>query len=156
MFQDQVSPWYRWWKSTVNVRLVMEPMQRERQPQNSLPIPRNSEDTEPFAVVTVNSTAATPVSSTRIDPTRISKDQRPTIWDGEERAWGKSFRVQPQVIQGKSKGKSLLAFFLPGRPFHWGFFNLLLHQQTRRQCTQTKISNIKYKSFRMDWELWII
>nr|XP_012137475.1 PREDICTED: uncharacterized protein LOC105662077 [Megachile rotundata] len=23
--KDQVSPWYRWWKSTVNVRLVMDP-----------------------------------------------------------------------------------------------------------------------------------
>ncbi|KAF3430670.1 hypothetical protein E2986_13400 [Frieseomelitta varia] len=23
--QDQVSPWYRWWKSTVNVRLIRDP-----------------------------------------------------------------------------------------------------------------------------------
>ncbi|XP_015437421.1 PREDICTED: uncharacterized protein LOC107192631, partial [Dufourea novaeangliae] len=25
MGKEQVSPWYRWWKSTVNVRLIMDP-----------------------------------------------------------------------------------------------------------------------------------
>ncbi|XP_076680428.1 uncharacterized protein LOC143375326 [Andrena cerasifolii] len=31
--KDQVSPWYRWWKSTVNVRLIMDP-QLFRRPSN--------------------------------------------------------------------------------------------------------------------------
>ncbi|XP_076292465.1 uncharacterized protein LOC143214859 isoform X2 [Lasioglossum baleicum] len=31
--KEQVSPWYRWWKSTVNVRLIMDP-QLFRRPSN--------------------------------------------------------------------------------------------------------------------------
>ncbi|XP_034180415.1 E3 ubiquitin-protein ligase MARCHF8 isoform X2 [Osmia lignaria lignaria] len=33
--KDQVSPWYRWWKSTVNVRLVMDPQLFRRPPNDS-------------------------------------------------------------------------------------------------------------------------
>ncbi|CAK9822979.1 E3 ubiquitin-protein ligase MARCHF3 [Anthophora retusa] len=33
--KDQLSPWYRWWKSTVNVRLIMDP-HNYRRPSNEL------------------------------------------------------------------------------------------------------------------------
>ncbi|KAL6436637.1 hypothetical protein ACFW04_004829 [Cataglyphis niger] len=32
--RDQVSPWYRWWKSTVNVRLVVDPQLLRRRPSD--------------------------------------------------------------------------------------------------------------------------
>ncbi|KYN06604.1 hypothetical protein ALC62_02458 [Cyphomyrmex costatus] len=41
---DQVSPWYRWWKSTVNVRLVVDPQLLHRRPSDESSQDRESHD----------------------------------------------------------------------------------------------------------------
>ncbi|KAG5325751.1 MARH3 ligase, partial [Pseudoatta argentina] len=42
--RDQVSPWYRWWKSTVNVRLVVDPQLLRRRPSDESSQDRESHD----------------------------------------------------------------------------------------------------------------
>ena len=44
LLQDQVSPWYRWWKSTVNVRLVVDPQLLRRRPSDESSQDRESHD----------------------------------------------------------------------------------------------------------------
>ncbi|XP_018363674.1 PREDICTED: E3 ubiquitin-protein ligase MARCH3 isoform X1 [Trachymyrmex cornetzi] len=42
--RDQVSPWYRWWKSTVNVRLVVDPQLLRRRSSDESSQDRESHD----------------------------------------------------------------------------------------------------------------
>lgn len=32
--KDQLAPWHRWWKNTVDIRLVIEPQQQQQQQQH--------------------------------------------------------------------------------------------------------------------------
>ncbi|KYN19459.1 E3 ubiquitin-protein ligase MARCH3, partial [Trachymyrmex cornetzi] len=43
-YGDQVSPWYRWWKSTVNVRLVVDPQLLRRRSSDESSQDRESHD----------------------------------------------------------------------------------------------------------------